>query len=341
MTTVYAYKNNEAELMKSSSGGAFIAVCEAFEWMHGAGKVSFFGATFDESMRVVHMGVDTTDECHQFQGSKYVKSNTSGIFEAVAKKLKDGKFVLFSGVPCQINALDAYLKRCGVSNERLFLIDIICHGVPYEKFWLAFKDWLEKRAKSRMTKYSFRYKPEGWKAYPGYARFENNTCFINTPETAVYSSLHMKCLSISKSCFSCPFANEKRLGDLTLGDYWGIEQVNPDIPYKKGVSLVLSHTDKSEALLAVLSKYIGNGSDEVLVQTEGTQYLEHQHNLNAPTSKPSHYEEFWKDYKENSFEYVIKKYLGYGPKYRLTYNIKKIIRKTPLIYWYRNSKRHR
>lgn len=333
MSEVYAYKNIDEEVLKSSSGGAFIALCEAFEKLHGKGNVAFYGAAFDENLNVKHLGVLSLKECKVFQGSKYVRSECNYIFSDIEEKINLGYNVLFSGIPCQIYAIKAYLTKRNISLEKIVLVEVICHGTPRKELWSDYKKWLEKKAGAKLIKYSFRYKPQGWKAYPVYAEFDSGKKIINTAETSVFSKMHMARYSIEKGCFSCPFAKEDRNSDITLGDYWGIERILPKFPNKIGVSLILSNTDKGNIIVEKL-----NCNGVYLEKTQGKEYLKYQHNLIRPTEKPESYDEFWADYKNIGFEGVLKKYIGYGKKYKINYTIKKIVRKTPLITIYRNYK---
>lgn len=333
MAQVYAFQNTDEQVMRSSSGGAFIALCQAFELEHGAGNVAFYGAAFDEDFNVKHMGVFSAGECGIFQGSKYVKSECNIVFPDVKAQIENGKSVLFSGTPCQIFALNSFIKKNDLPQERLLTIDVICHGTPGKDYWTDYKKWLEHKFGGKLVKYSFRYKPEGWKAYPAYAEFDNGKKAINTAETSVFPAMYIARYSITEGCFSCPFSKEDRVSDITLGDYWGVEKVFRDIPYKTGVSLVLAHTVKAMQLVEKL-----NQGRRFFRKTEDKSYLDHQHNLNRPTEKPERYEKFREDYRKTGFEETLKKYLGYGFKYRFCYNIKKIVRKTPLIEWYRYRK---
>lgn len=337
---VFAYKNTEEKVMQSSSGGAFIAICETFEKLYGEEKVVFCGAELQADMVVRHSLVKKSKECKRFQGSKYVRSDITEIYKKIIEQLKEGKWVLFSGTPCQVYALKQMGFKRGVVLDRLLAIDIICHGVPKPRIWNDYKKWLEQKSRSKLIQYNFRYKLEGWKAYPGYAEFQNGTKIINTPETSIYSYLHMAGYSIESGCFSCPFANEKRQGDITLGDYWGIETIVPDLPYKQGVSLILVNTLKGERIISQIEKS-SHMQGTYLIQTRGKAYVSEQENLVQATKKPKRYEEFWQDYESMSFDEIIDKYTGYGKWYRVVFGIKKYIRKTPLIEWYRAYKRNR
>lgn len=333
MPDVYAFKNIDKEVMKSSSGGAFIAICQTFEVLHGIGNVAFCGAAFDDQMMVKHMCVESAAECCIFQGAKYVKSECNYIFPELKNQVLNGRWVMFSGTPCQVYALKSFLHKEKVDFEMVFTIDVVCHGVPKKEFWLDYKNWIGSKAGAKLKSYSFRYKLEGWKAYPAYSEFENGKRMVNTPETSVYSRMHMARYSISKGCFSCPFSKEERVSDITLGDYWGVEKIIPDIPSKTGVSLVLVHTNKGKNIVKIIEQ-----TGIYLVETEDRSYLKHQHNLNRPTERPERYDEFWKDYENDEFEGILRKYLGYGLKYKIIFVVKKMVRKTPLIEWYRSRK---
>lgn len=333
MNEVYAFQNVPKEVMQCSSGGAFIALCQVFEEKY-AGNSVFCGAAFDNNMNVIHCCVSSLEECRIFKGSKYVKSQCEIQKLGLEDYIKKGKHILFSGTPCQIYALNQYVKSHGLPREMFLTVDVICHGTPKKEFWNAYKMWLEKKNESKLVAYSFRYKPEGWKAYPAFAKFENGKTLINTAETSVYSKMHMARYSISKGCFSCPFSKEERTSDITLGDYWGVEYVFPDLAYKNGVSLVIVHSDRGIELVEKLKLK----QELFLEKTASKSYLQFQHNLNKPTECPNCYEEFWNDFSKMPFEELLKKYIGYGVKYRIEYSIKKIARKTPLIEWYRKRR---
>ncbi|HIV68416.1 MAG TPA: Coenzyme F420 hydrogenase/dehydrogenase, beta subunit C-terminal domain [Candidatus Butyricicoccus stercorigallinarum] len=334
---VYAYKNEDRELMRSSSGGAFLALCRAFaKREEGARACYYCGAVMTEDLHVAHRIVDSVEKCAALQGSKYVKSELGTCYPTIRTLLRDGNAVLFSGTPCQVAGLKRYLAQYGEPAEHLLTIDVICHGAPVKRVWDDYKRWLEQQAKSALTSYSFRYKPEGWRAYPARAVFQNGKEYVNTSETSVYSRLQMRGLSVSSGCFSCAYAKEQREGDVTLGDFWGIETIAPDIPHKNGVSLVLTNTERGEQLMALLSQNTGRA--QLVRQIPGNTYLNYQHNLRAPTEKPADYEAFWQEYARG-FDYVLRKYLRYGSRYQMLFRLKKIIRKTPVIDVYRRLRR--
>lgn len=334
MRKVYAFKNTFEQLMKSSSGGAYIALCEAFEKTFGKENVVFYGAMYDKNLNVIHGRKYSSKECSVFQGSKYVRSDISKVFNFLEEDISQGKYILFSGTPCQIFAIKKYIESKNIVLDNLYCIDIICHGTPSEKIWNSYKKWIEKNENSELINYSFRYKPEGWKAYPAFAEFKDGKKKINTADLSIYSKLQMIGLSTNKGCFSCPYSNMNRVGDITIGDYWGIEKIMPNIKSKHGVSLLIVNTKKGNNIVDKFDedKYF-------FKETNTDEYIKYQHNLKEKTEEPQNYNEFWKDYEEFGFEFILKKYLDYGKKYIIIHNIKKVVRKSPIINIYRNLKK--
>lgn len=119
---VFAYRNIKSEIMKSSSGGAFIRICQEFEMLHGKGNVAFYGASMLEDMSVRHLGVYGAEQCHIFQGAKYVRSDFSQCIGDIEKDLRAGKWVLVSGTPCQIYGIKNIYKRNNLIQNYLPLI---------------------------------------------------------------------------------------------------------------------------------------------------------------------------------------------------------------------------
>lgn len=330
---VFAFKNTLSEIKNSSSGGAFIACCQSFEKRYGVGNVAFCGAELKSDMSVAHCIVYSAKECKKFQGSKYVKSSINHIYQEVEKLLLKGKAVLFSGTPCQVAALKAVLSRKGVSLDKLLTLDVICHGTPDVRVWNAYKIWLENKAAGKLIDYSFRYKPAGWRGYPAYAEFDNGIKMIDTKETSVYSKLHLSGLSITQGCFKCPYSNMNRVSDITLGDFWGIEEEHINIDSKNGVSLVITNTNRGFNIASEINR------EGTLVPVTGTGFIKYQHNLMCATKKPERYDDFWLDMNNQEFEKILQDYLGYGWKYTLKFSMRYVCKKSGVLELYRKVKR--
>ena len=165
----YAARHKDMrEVETSRSGAAFIALSD---WVLRLGGV-VYGAGYADHFRVVHKRATSREERDEFKGSKYVQSDLNTVFRQVKKDLKDGLTVLFSGTPCQTSGLASYVgKRL---RENLYLVDIVCHGVPGPYLWRDYLAYLEKKQGSRICWVNFRDKQEyGWAAHRETFKFVN------------------------------------------------------------------------------------------------------------------------------------------------------------------------
>lgn len=223
--------------------------------------------------------------------------------------------MLFSGTPCQVSAIKKYLKLRDIDTKRLYTIDIICHGAPSRLIWNDYKEWLQKRNKCRLVEFSFRFKNARWDLYSCMAKFENGTVKVNTQDVRLFTSLFFTNLAYRECCYHCHYANLMREGDITLGDFWGFENVMPDtakqwdVNARQGVSLVMINSKKGQELWEEVLKKNDNVLCELCLSED---YVHYQHNLCSPTNKPPLADQFKEDYKRFGFEYVIKKYAHYN-----------------------------
>jgi coenzyme F420-reducing hydrogenase beta subunit len=295
---VYAAKHKDDNVrMNSSSGGMFTAISDYILDINGV----IYGAAFDENFVVRHQKAETTEERNKFRGSKYVQSNLIGIFEDIKNELKKGETVLFTGTPCQNAGLHSYLNK---SYDNLYLCDIVCHGTPSPLLWKEYVGVLEKGVKSRLVQYSFRYKEVGWRGYNVYTLFDNGKSKLNNSDVMTYANIFSSDLALRPACHNCKFCNFSRQSDITIGDFWGIEKSMPDFDDNIGVSLVLINSLKGQELFNNISKN--------LHRRESNTRDCLQHNLHTPSQPSPRRDEFWQDYKDKGFEYVLKKYAGYG-----------------------------
>ncbi|SFA82326.1 Coenzyme F420-reducing hydrogenase, beta subunit [Acetitomaculum ruminis DSM 5522] len=299
----YAYgcrHKKEHVYKKSRSGGAFVAISSRILEKKGI----VFGVGYEEGSRfrrIIHKSAETKHDRNEFCGSKYVQSDLGDTFLSVKENLKAGRKVLFSGTGCQIGALHSYL---GKEYSDLYTIDIICHSTPSPQIWKDFLDLREKELGGEVTALNFRNKNRfGWKAHR-----ETLTVNGKSKSSRIFAALFSKSVMSRPSCFKCAYTNKNRPGDITIADFWGHEKA---IPGKwdddKGISLVLINTYRGQLLWEEAKKD--------LEWIDVTGYPFRHHNLKHPTKYPEIYEEFWKDYKENGFEYCIEKYT----KHKITF----------------------
>ncbi len=289
----YAVRHRDInEIMKSRSGAAFAALSDNI--LEHGGVV--YGAGYKEHFRVAHKRATTKAERDEFRGSKYVQSDLTGVFRQVKEDLNNGLIVLFSGTPCQTAGLKAYVGRR--LDENLFLIDIVCHGVPSPYIWRDYILYLEKKYGSKVSYVNFRDKElYGWKAHKEtikYANGKSGCGWIN------YTYLFYKHIILRHSCGVCHYTNLQRPSDITLADYWGWQRTSLDFNADdKGCSLVLCNTDKG------LKKFNDVKEQLNIIPTEIGKIMQ-PHLIKPSRSHPKRME-FERYYVDGGFEYAAKK----------------------------------
>lgn len=226
---------------ESTSGGVFPIIAE--DILSQGGVV--YGASMNEDMLVEHIEVNDISGLDRIRGSKYVQSELYSIFEEIKDYLSDGRKVLFSGTPCQVAGLNAYLAG---KTENLLTVDFACHGVPGPGLWEKYVAALEKKYKGKLKEVNFRDKSRSWRHYDFNVcvshkdgRIINHSIpFIQDP----YMALFIQDMTLRPSCYSCKAKNGRSGSDLTLADFWGVCDVLPDYDDDKGLSLVLANTQK-------------------------------------------------------------------------------------------------
>lgn len=250
-----AKNRNTGERTGSSSGGVFIALAK--EVVGNGGVV--FGAVFDDEWQVMHKSAETIEELGPMQGSKYVQSRIGSTYSQAAKLLKEGRRVMFTGTPCQIAGLRAYLRR---DYDKLLTVEIMCHGVPSPGVWRRYLDenFRSFDGGTRITYVNFRDKSkEGWSRYnvvikgckDGSRDGERElaaSVYVDNP----FMRGFMSDVYLRPACHRCKCKHGASGSDLTIADYWSAAQAVPGFADDKGVSLVFVNTDKGREALAGL-----------------------------------------------------------------------------------------
>lgn len=255
--TYVGVSRDEQLLKKSASGGIFAEV--ATEIIKREGVV--FGCALDsKNGRLVpeHIMVDDLSQLFRIQGSKYVQSTVGDAYRQVKEALKQDRLVLFSGTPCQVAGLKGYLDEKKYNN--LLTIDIVCHGVPSAAF---FEDYIveqERKNNKKISGFKFRDKTNGW-GLMGSIDYQISKEEIKTELLPValssYYTLFLHSDVYRENCYSCKYAGPFRPGDITIGDYWGVQYEHPDylvqnggeFDEKKGISCILVNTEQGDRLL--------------------------------------------------------------------------------------------
>ena len=280
------------ERKTSRSGGIFMALSDIILSGHGI----VYGCVLGENLEVFHTGVDNIKDAKMFKGSKYVKSNLRDVYSRVKNDLINGRKVLFSGTSCEVAGLLATLNN--VDKTNLYTIDLICHGVPSPLIYKEFINFMEKKENSKVLFIDFRDKSYGWSSHKETLIFKDKKITTN-----YYTELFYTHYILRPSCFNCKFSNHDRISDITIGDFWGIQEEDEKFYDENGVSLALINTEKGKQLF---EKIVDN-IDYIYVK--GKSYM--QHNLKEPSIEPENREEFWREYKEEGFEFIMNKYANY------------------------------
>ncbi len=239
---VYAAWNlDETVRMKSSSGGMFSVLADYVLDKKGV----VFGAIFDREMKVRHIGIDSKDKLSLLRVSKYVQSEIGYIYREVKAVLEEGRLVLFTGTPCQIDGLKRFLN--GKFSKQLITVDFVCHGVPSQK---SFDSYFEKLTKTHpeIEEFSFR-NTHGWHPPRSTAKFKGKTKILSRSNN-VFFRLYLKGYLLRESCYQCQYATTSRIGDITLADFWGLGTEKPFIhDTSKGVNLLIINNSKGQQLI--------------------------------------------------------------------------------------------
>ena len=242
MEAYAAYTPNENIRASSSSGGVFSEL--AGYVIKNGGAV--FGAEMDGVSIAEHRCCESEAELKLIRGSKYTQSNIGDAYKKTKEILSEGRMVLFSATPCQVAGLLSYLKK---PYDNLYTIDIVCHGVPSAKAWRSYVRFREKHFSSEITGICFRDKKRGWKNYSLSFSLKNGKCKTIDAATDPYMIGYISNLYLRPSCYECAFKGNNHVSDITLGDYWGVEKLHPDMNDDKGVSLLIINSSKGNALL--------------------------------------------------------------------------------------------
>lgn len=289
--SVWAFRNrNEDEIMRSASGGAADVAANVALQKDGV----VYGAAYDENFAVRHIEVTGQEQRERLQSSKYVQSDIHDCYSKARSMLREGRIVLFTGTPCQIAGLYAFL---GGDQPNLYTVDLICHGVPSPKLFAKYLQYQNRQMKSRVLYYNFRSKDKrGWGTR--YLLKTNSKSKTNTLSLDRYGKHFMVGDCYRESCYQCSYANTNRVADITVGDFWGILRCHPEFFSEKGVSSVLVNTDKGAELFKLMQE-----QGEILQATLDEGLIK-QGNLVRPTRRTSARDVFYQgidrvDYIDN------------------------------------------
>lgn len=278
---VYAAINPDSDVRQSSSsGGIFSALADVVLSQGGV----VFGVCWDKDWQLVFDYAESKEDLSRFRGSKYLQANVGDAYIKAEQFLKSRRQVLFTGTPCQIAALKRYLKR---DYDNLLTVDVICHGVPSLGVFRAYlseeivqvagrqqkntvslssKPYIAERdvlntAGWHIEDIQFRDKRLGWKKYSftlrlaeALAEGDENTVSLSYPlDENIFMKGFLRDFFLRPSCYSCRAKSGRSGSDITLGDFWGINELNPEIDDDRGLSAVTINSDKGALWFEALS----------------------------------------------------------------------------------------
>ncbi len=307
----YAFQHSDDKVLaKSTSGGAFSAIVDSVELPYVCGCV------LDENLYVKHIVSQDKTIIAAMRGSKYVQSDIGNCLRQIGERLLAGENVIFTGTSCQVHGLCNYLAAARVPVENLLTIDLICHGVPSNLMHQEYVKNYEADKGGKVIKHYFRTKRQNWGMRFILKNYEQTVVrnSLADDRTSLASQLWVNVffseLCLRESCYRCPYCTDNKPADITMSDFWGIEETDVDLEFKKGCSLLIAR-GKGGDIAARLSNY------KLLNAKQESVARKYQSHLKRPAKRPASRDDFWYDYHKYGFAYVARKYLRYSYRYKL------------------------
>lgn len=316
-----AVGRQEETVQNSASGGIFATLAQCV--LEAGGAVA--GAVMEQDLAVRHILSCRQEDLARMQGSKYVQSESFVCYPDVIKALKEGETVLFSGTPCQTAAV----RHLTGDPENLITMDLICHGVPPQKMLTDFAKLLGKRFGGQVKNIKFRDK-SGQKPFTAAVMLQKGKKTRVLRLRAQYLSFYkyfLEGVTYRESCYSCPYAGLKRCADLTVGDYWGIEEHHEadmkqqKMPSRKDWSCVLVNTPKGQAFFKAHQDAL------LCFETRALWVAAQNRQLQEPSKKPPRRDRVIALYREKGYEAVEKAYIKENGGLRFYWRILKQLKK--------------
>lgn len=301
-----AVGKTEDIVSNSASGGVFATL--AASCMEQGGMAA--GAVMDleqNSVAVYHILSGDMEDISRMQGSKYVQSQAFCCYKDVQKALRAGKRVFFSGTPCQVSAI----KKLTGDPENLITADLICHGIPPAEMLGGFIKVLGKRFRGEVKGLCFRDKtsPKSFTARIHIQKGRKTKIYRLRPQYLSFYQHFLEASTYRETCYQCPYACMKRVSDLTLGDYWGVEKHHAEdmksgtIPDRRDWSCVLVNTEKGRAFLETC------GKDLLLFPTKAEWVAQTNRQLREPSTKGQQRDQILQAYTQGGYAAVERQFI--------------------------------
>lgn len=309
--------NNEEVRKKSTSGGAFTPIAEYVLQRNGA----CFGACFDENYNVIHKAVEKEEDIDILRGSKYVQSNLKDSFEKTKCFLEEGRYVCFSGTPCQIEGLKNFLRK---DYEKLITVDVMCHAVPSPLVWQKYFSYIKKYKLNNedVKKVLFRDKSKYGFKYSTMTLKSENKEYSRGVETDPYLRAFFGDLSDRPSCYDCVFKKQFHESDFTIWDCFVAENFDKSLDDDKGTSRILVNSKKGNEIFEEIKSNFNY--KEIEVEELVSNVKEMLNSVELPTKR----EQFFKDINKMEEQEFFHKYFPDSLKVKCERNIRILLTKT-------------
>ena len=313
----YAFKYDDNSVkLNSASGALFPSFANYFINTLNA---YVCGCVLDADRMPKHVISNKWEDVMLMQDSKYVQSNMGNTIAQIGDLLKNGNYILFTGTSCQVAGLIESLNKKKISTDRLLTIDFFCHGVPSPMIWQNYIKYYEETKNRKVVGFRFRNKDYGWGKGPGtrgasflssiwYIRGDNSNNKLHRDNISflarIWPRIFFSNLCIRRYCHLCPYANINKPSDITMGDFWGIQELYPKFDDKKGCSLAIIHNSKA-------MDYLHNLANTELLEVSISDVIKKQGNAFCPSVPHPQREQFWKDYKMDGISNILPKYFNY------------------------------
>lgn len=288
METYACWSLDNKERKSSSSGGlASIFYAHFIEKKNG----TVFGCSYDKNLKLAYSSATNLEDIKKYKGSKYSQSYIGNSYKEIKELLNHNNEVLFIGTPCQVDGLKIYLRK---SYTNLTTVDLICHGVPSQKY---IDDYIKMlNLEESPDNITFR----GLRNFYFTLYKDSKILYSKEDNLDIYFTAFLRGLFYRENCYECKYANTSRVGDITIGDFWGLgEEINFDHNTSNGVSVALINTEKGKSLFENIKNKIFYEKRTLKEAVNGNAQLKH------PSVKHSNYENFRNLYKEYGFEHAI------------------------------------
>ena len=305
-----AYSKNNKIKHSGSSGGLFGLMAKQI--ISNGGIV--YGAAFDFKLHLKTTRAESVSELLPLYKSKYLLCDTTGAFAQIKDDLVKGKIVLYCSSPCQIAALKNYLHR---EYDNLICIDFVCHGVGSQRQFDDSVEYIEEKKNIRILRFSFRekYKKASSHYYCYYYRDLSSgkekvhrDIYMTFPYYFAYSDR----LTCRESCYTCKFASEGRVGDITIGDFHSIAKYQPEIDRFAGVSMFVCNTEKGKQLLDSIA-------NEMVIKNYEWEIIRENNRFSGVETPPKSFQAYMNDYATITYKDLVSKYFNYRLDWRYYY----------------------